>query len=77
METKLSYEKAYEELKKISQDIENESISIDILSERVKRAAFLIEYCQQKLRSTDQEVQNIINQMNSSEEKTGKKKSNT
>jgi len=40
METKLSYEKAYEELKKISQDIENESISIDILSERVKEQLF-------------------------------------
>ncbi len=63
MEEKLSYEAAYAELKKIAAEIENESVSVDVLSEKVKRASQLITYCQTKLRSTEQEVNNIIKQM--------------
>jgi exodeoxyribonuclease VII small subunit len=59
----LTYEAAYEELKTIAEEIENESVPVDILAERVKRAALLIEFCQQKLRSTESEVNKIIKQM--------------
>jgi exodeoxyribonuclease VII small subunit len=58
-----TYEEAYAELKKISSEIENESVSVDVLSEKVKRASELITYCQSKLRSTELEVNNIIKQM--------------
>jgi exodeoxyribonuclease VII small subunit len=34
-----------------------------VLAEKVKRAAELITYCQQKLRSTEAEVAKIIEQM--------------
>jgi exodeoxyribonuclease VII small subunit len=71
METNLSYETAYEELKKIADEIENETVSVDVLAEKVKRASFLIEYCQQKLRSTEQEVNNIIKQMEKSSPPSG------
>jgi len=59
----LTYEAAYEELKTIAEEIENESVPVDILAEKVKRAALLIEFCQQKLRSTETEVNKIIKQM--------------
>jgi exodeoxyribonuclease VII small subunit len=60
-----NYNTAYEELKKITEEIERESVSVDVLSEKVKRASYLIEYCQNKLRVTEQEVFNIIKQMES------------
>jgi len=63
METPLSYEAAYNELKRISAEIESENVSVDVLAEKVKRASYLIQYCQQKLKATEDEVNNIINQM--------------
>ena len=59
----LSYEEAYKELKQTALEIENESVSVDVLAARVKRASELITYCQSKLRATEQEVNNIIRQM--------------
>lgn len=61
----ITYEAAYNELKKIATEIESESVSVDVLAERVKRAAELITFCQGKLRSTEAEVNNIIKQMES------------
>jgi exodeoxyribonuclease VII small subunit len=63
MEPNLSYETAYAELKKIAAEIENETVSVDVLADRVKRASELIAFCQGKLRSTETEVNNIIKQM--------------
>ena len=63
METPLTYEAAFQELKRIAADIESESVSVDVLAEKVKRASFLIAYCQKKLKSTEEEVANIISQM--------------
>jgi exodeoxyribonuclease VII small subunit len=66
METNLTYETAYKELKLIASEIETESVSVDVLADKVKRASFLIGYCQDKLRSTETEVNNIIGQMGGS-----------
>jgi exodeoxyribonuclease VII small subunit len=63
METPLTYEAAFNELKRISAEIESETVSVDVLAEKVKRASFLIDYCQRKLRATEEEVDNIISQM--------------
>ncbi len=63
MENNLTYETAYAELQQIAAEIENESVSVDVLAEKVKRASELITFCQTKLRSTEQEVNNIIKQM--------------
>ena len=63
MEKTLTYEAAYQELAAIAREIESESVSVDILAEKVKRAAELITYCQTKLRSTEAEVNKIIAQM--------------
>ena len=57
----LSYEEAYRELTSISEEIQNESVSVDVLAQ--KRASELITYCQGRLRSTETEVNKIIAQM--------------
>lgn len=61
--TNLTYENAYRELSQIAQEIETESVSVDVLAEKVKRASDLIEFCQHKLRATETEVNKIIKQM--------------
>lgn len=63
METNLTYEAAYKELAEIARDIETESVSVDVLAEKVKRASELIDFCQTKLRATETEVNKIIKQM--------------
>jgi exodeoxyribonuclease VII small subunit len=67
MEQKMTYESAYKELQSIAKEIENESVSVDVLAEKVKRASELISFCQKKLRSTEEEVNNIIKQMEQKE----------
>ena len=63
MDQQTSYELAYAELQKIAREIETETVSVDVLAERVKRAAELISFCQEKLRKTEVEVGKIIEQM--------------
>lgn len=63
MKNEMTYESAYAELKRIASEIENESVSVDLLAEKVKRASELITFCQEKLRSTELEVNKIIKQM--------------
>jgi len=63
MDQQTSYESAYAELQKIAREIETETVSVDVLAERVKRAAELISFCQDKLRKTEMEVSKIIEQM--------------
>ena len=45
MTDKLTYDEAYTELQQIAKEIEDESVSIDVLGEKVKRASELIEFC--------------------------------
>ncbi|NOT49716.1 MAG: exodeoxyribonuclease VII small subunit [Chitinophagaceae bacterium] len=66
MEQNLTYEEAYKELALIAKDIENESVSVDVLAQKVKRASELITFCQTKLKSTEAEVNKIIAQMENS-----------
>jgi exodeoxyribonuclease VII small subunit len=63
METNLTYEAAYKELAQIAKEIENESVSVDVLAQKVKRASELITLCQTRLKSTETEVNKIIANM--------------
>jgi len=63
MEETITYDQAYKELEAIAKDIENESISVDELAIKVKRAAELISICEVKLKSAETEVNNIISQI--------------
>jgi exodeoxyribonuclease VII small subunit len=69
METTLTYENAYKELAEIAREIESESVSVDVLAEKVKRASELITYCQTKLKATETEVNKIIAQMENTSSK--------
>lgn len=60
MAENILYSEAYEELETIVNDIENEDISVDDLSAKVKRAAMLIRICREKLSKTEEEVNKIL-----------------
>lgn len=60
MKSSLNYTKAFEELQRIVAEIEDGDISIDVLSEKVKRAASLIKICKDKLRETETDVAKIL-----------------
>lgn len=40
--------------------MQNENISVDVLSEKVKRASELLKFCHAKLRDTELEVGAVI-----------------
>ena len=63
MEPILTYEQAYKELAQIAQEIESDTVSVDVLAQKVKKASELISFCQTKLKSTETEVNNIISKM--------------
>ncbi|WP_207534800.1 exodeoxyribonuclease VII small subunit [Desertivirga arenae] len=63
MEENLSYDTAYKELEQIYLDINNEQVSIDELATKVKRASVLINFCQQKLKNTEEEINGILGGM--------------
>ena len=60
MEKKETYQAAFEELEAIVDEIEGGEISVDELSEKVKRAAKLIRICKNKLTSTEEDVNEIL-----------------
>ena len=60
MSKTITYTEAIVELDTIVSDIENASIGVDELSEKVKRAAELIKFCRSKLTSTEKEVNSIL-----------------
>lgn len=51
MKTKLTFDKAFSELEKLVEQIEDENIQLDELAEKVKEANELIKFCETKLRS--------------------------
>ncbi len=61
------YKDAIEELESIVEEIENETVDIDVLAEKVNRATFLIKFCRKKLRKTDSEVRNVLKEFEKEE----------
>ena len=62
-ESKVNYVQAFEELQAIVTEIELGQITVDILSEKVKRASELITICKMKLTSTEEDVNKILKEM--------------
>lgn len=56
----MNYTEAIEELEKIVQEIEGSEISVDELSDKVKRASELIRFCKRTLYNTETEVDKIL-----------------
>jgi exodeoxyribonuclease VII small subunit len=63
-----TYTEAFNELQTIIAEIEGGSISVDILAEKVKRAALLIRICQDKLHATEDDVSKILAGLDSLDE---------
>ena len=63
MAKKLTYNEAIEEIEQIIARIENDEYSIDDLAEKVKRISFMINYCKDKLRNTEVELDKILKKM--------------
>ena len=56
----ITYTEAFEELKEIVDQLENDNISVDELTEKMKRATVLMKICRDKLTKTEEEVNNTI-----------------
>ena len=63
----LNYTDAFEELQSIVSEMEEGEISVDLLSEKVKRAALLINICKKKLAETEGDVSQILKELETTE----------
>jgi exodeoxyribonuclease VII small subunit len=63
MEKKISYTEAMMELEEIVAEIEQGEITVDTLSEKVKRASELIKICKSKLTNTEEDVNKILQEL--------------
>lgn len=63
MSTNLSYQDAFDELKRIVSDLEEGEVNVDELSEKVKRATQLIAVCKSKLTDTEEDVNKILKEL--------------
>lgn len=61
MKATKTYQQAMDELDAIVSQIENDELSIDELSSKIKKASELITFCKVKLRKTDEEVEKMLN----------------
>lgn len=59
----LTYTAAFEELKEIVDQLENDSVSVDELTEKMKRATVLMKICRDKLTKTEEEVNKTIEEL--------------
>jgi exodeoxyribonuclease VII small subunit len=58
---KLTYTEAVAELENILAELENNSeVNMDVISEKVKRAAFLMEFCKKQLHELDAELEKMM-----------------
>ena len=58
---KLTYTEAVAELETILAELENNTeINMDLISEKVKRAAVLMEFCKKQLHQLDEDLEKIM-----------------
>lgn len=59
-EKELTYSEALAELEKIIKEMESGEIDVDTLTEKVKRADYLCNFCLSRLKKVDDEVRSIM-----------------
>jgi exodeoxyribonuclease VII small subunit len=58
---KLTYTEAVAELENILAELENNSdVNMDVISEKVKRAAVLMDFCKKQLHELDTELEKML-----------------
>lgn len=65
------YTAAFNELQSIVAEIEAGEISVDELSEKVKRATLLIKICKLKISTTEEDVNQILKELEDDEKGEG------
>lgn len=60
MENNLTYTEALLKLEEIVEQIEDDSIMLDTLTEKVAQANELIKYCETKLRTIEGDVRDVM-----------------
>lgn len=65
MSKQMDYLEAFKELQQIVSDIEEGEITVDELSAKVKRASELIRICRKKLTTTENDVKQILEELES------------
>ena len=60
----ITYTEAKKEIEKIVDLIDSDELDVDQLSKHVKRASQLVAFCKQKLSETDEELQKILEELN-------------
>lgn len=58
-ELPVSYESAWAELQSIVQELQSETVSVDELSEKLERAAVLANFCRERLRKTEEQLETL------------------
>jgi exodeoxyribonuclease VII small subunit len=62
--SKLTYTEAVTELEKILTELEgNTDVNMEIISEKVKRAAELMEFCKKQLHELDKELEKMMSEL--------------
>ena len=52
----MTYESALKELQEVIEDLRNEMVNVDDMTEKVKRAKELIDFCKNKLRNVGEDL---------------------
>lgn len=60
MKETMTYTEAKNQLEEIVNDLQNNQLTVDELSLKIKEAVGLINFCKKKLRSVDSEVDKIL-----------------
>lgn len=68
MSEEMNYESAYGELKEILSDLQNDDVTVDELTSKVKRAKTLLEFCQKKLADVDADVSDLLEELKEAED---------
>ena len=66
--TDLTYAEGAEELETILGEIESGEADIDVLSDKVERAAALIKVCREKLTNTELRVRKVVEELAAEQE---------
>ena len=60
MSNQLSYEQAMNQLEQLTDQIQNDQVSIDDMETQLQKAAELIAYCRGRLRSTENSIDSLF-----------------
>lgn len=60
----LTYNDAIKEIEEILNIIDNNDIDVDVITDKVRRACFLVKFCKEKLHNSEVEIDKLFKEMN-------------